>query len=568
MTAVFRGFAARAFAAGFNSFHMGQFPGRMQQSSRFFSHDTSGKEGNHWITFQAPKIFDLLKEAQALQPSGLEEVRALRSWLATLMPLDQDVQLPDTFKSVESTYKVHGITFQLKQQTDPVRRQSELRIHGMQFNQSLVDKKIQNENLQKCWGPIHQALYTTNPRWEGVPGAHAPAHAIRTWMHANPSLLQGITSLSLSSLNLTCVPKEISLMTGLQGLFLSNNQLISLPPDLFHGMTRLQSLSLDNNQLTALPQGLFDGLSGLLALNLSHNQLCTLPPGLFKRLPQLRILNLESNQLTALPRGLFYGLNKLEQLLLYRNPHLLMSCSDFAVWGNHITFPGLMEDFFDYKCKSPLAKFYQLAAGNSTTAVVKEAFDHLDAKTKSALLKTPNPIFRLASIETDRPDADARQHVRTLNGALKQYVMTSYAEMTGDQKDVVCERLNVLTQTVSLWGSLHILRLIDVMTDVQNEAENKLLAEKKAQDENLQKCWGPIHQALQTINPLPAGIPDVHAPVEMIRTWMRANSQLLQGMTSISLSDLNLTCIPKEIESIPSLRKLFPDINQPSAVAT
>ena len=54
-------------------------------------------------------------------------------------------------------------------------------------------------------------------------------------------------------------------------LRLYDNQLTTLPADLFDGLTALTTLYLNGNQLSTLPEGLFDGLSSLTTLYLYGN---------------------------------------------------------------------------------------------------------------------------------------------------------------------------------------------------------------------------------------------------------------------------------------------------------
>ena len=110
--------------------------------------------------------------------------------------------------------------------------------------------------------------------------------------------LTNLQILSLSNNQLTVLPPELGQLTALQSLSLFDNQLTVLPPELTQ-LTALQSLDLGFNQLTALPPELTQ-LTALQSLNLFNNQLTVLPPEL-TQLTALQSLNLGSNQLTALP---------------------------------------------------------------------------------------------------------------------------------------------------------------------------------------------------------------------------------------------------------------------------
>ena len=109
-------------------------------------------------------------------------------------------------------------------------------------------------------------------------------------------------------------------LTGLQELWLNENQLTTLPAGVFDGLTNLSMLHLNGNQLTALPAGAFDRLTNLIMLSLNHNRLTALPDGAFDGLTSLEALSLADNRLTALPEGVFDDLASLQQLRLGGNP--------------------------------------------------------------------------------------------------------------------------------------------------------------------------------------------------------------------------------------------------------
>jgi hypothetical protein len=185
----------------------------------------------------------------------------------------------------------------------------------------MIYRKNQEESLQRMWRAVHLVILAANSHLEGVPRGNAPVQEIRSWMQtqANQPLLQSIRALSLANLQLTCVPKELGLLTGLQRIDFSRNQLHSLPDDLFHGLTGLQELTFYENQLNSLPEGIFYGLTRLHTLHFGGNQLKCLPDRLFEGLSRLQVLSLNDNRLTSLPEGLFCGLAELQTLFLYNN---------------------------------------------------------------------------------------------------------------------------------------------------------------------------------------------------------------------------------------------------------
>ncbi len=123
------------------------------------------------------------------------------------------------------------------------------------------------------------------------------------------------SSLDLSGLGLTSLPKVIGDLTHLESLNLNKNQLTALP-ETFGNLTRLKRLNLGYNQLTSLPET-FGNLTHLESLNLNKNQLTALPET-FGNLVSLTHLYLNDNQLTSLSEK-FGNLVSLTELHLSDN---------------------------------------------------------------------------------------------------------------------------------------------------------------------------------------------------------------------------------------------------------
>ncbi|KAI8509762.1 hypothetical protein Bbelb_121900 [Branchiostoma belcheri] len=127
-------------------------------------------------------------------------------------------------------------------------------------------------------------------------------------------------SLWLSNNQLTSLPADIFVGLGnLQTLTLSVNKLRSLPADIFNGLGNLQLLGLYSNKLTGLSSDIFAGVSDLRSLTLSYNQLTSLPSDIFEGLGNLQRLWLQTNQLTSLSADIIEGFGNLQTLWLNNN---------------------------------------------------------------------------------------------------------------------------------------------------------------------------------------------------------------------------------------------------------
>lgn len=123
--------------------------------------------------------------------------------------------------------------------------------------------------------------------------------------------------------------------TGLEVLDLSYNDITFLADNGISGLRSLKELYLQDNLITLIGDQSFNGLQSLEVLNISSNRAIAIPPELFKTTRMLRKIYIRNNSLSVLAPGLFEGLNKLEILDLSNN-QLTSS------WVHRTTFDGLV----------------------------------------------------------------------------------------------------------------------------------------------------------------------------------------------------------------------------------
>jgi internalin A len=110
-----------------------------------------------------------------------------------------------------------------------------------------------------------------------------------------------VSSLDLSSLNLTTIPETALQLANLKELSLIGNQIRVIPGSLGQ-LINLQALYFSSNQIKAIPKALGQ-LANLQKLYLNNNQITAIP-GAVCKLANLRILNVRRNQITAIPEAL------------------------------------------------------------------------------------------------------------------------------------------------------------------------------------------------------------------------------------------------------------------------
>jgi Leucine-rich repeat (LRR) protein len=262
---------------------------------------------------------------------------------------------------------------------------------------------ILDRSLQRIWAKIREQ-FTAFPNLSS-------AREIRNFLNdpANATVLNSITSIDLSGLDLHLVPLEICRLTQLQELNLNDNRLTAIPD--LSALTQLRVLNLRSNQLTAIPD--LSALTQLQWLHLDYNQLSSIPD--LSALTQLRVLNLGSNQLTAIP-----DLSALTQLreLSFRNNQLTaipdLSALTQLFWlhlsNNQLTaIPGL----------SALTQLTWLTLSNNQLSSIPD----LSALTQLTWLHLNNN--RLSSI----PDLSALTRLRGLH--LSNNQLTAIPRISG-----------------------------------------------------------------------------------------------------------------------------------------
>ncbi len=138
---------------------------------------------------------------------------------------------------------------------------------------------IYNANSDASFG-VNWNTNLTFCRWEGV-------------ACENVSDTNVVAYMSLHSKQITSLPKEISKLTNLTGLYLDGNQLTSLPNEIDQ-LTNLDSLHLGDNKFTSIPEEIWQ-LTNLAYLKLENNYLKGNIPFEITNLSNLKRISLNYN---------------------------------------------------------------------------------------------------------------------------------------------------------------------------------------------------------------------------------------------------------------------------------
>lgn len=173
-----------------------------------------------------------------------------------------------------------------------------------------------------------------NNIWTIPPDMFCPLFSLQT-LNLTRNKLQDIISLGFSDWGNGPSDPGRSCVTTLETLDLSHNDIIALPDHGLSGLRALSSLYLQENAISSIGDRSFVGLSELKVLNLSSNCLVALPPELFRSPREIQMIYLRNNSLSVLAPGLLAGLDQLKILDLSKNE---LS----SRWVNRETFSGLV----------------------------------------------------------------------------------------------------------------------------------------------------------------------------------------------------------------------------------
>lgn len=114
---------------------------------------------------------------------------------------------------------------------------------------------------------------------------------------------------------------------SLKNLSMTNNNLTSLPANLFWHTPAIRSIDFSYNQISEVDPRVFNGVTDRLdKINLSHNQIETLDDSLFTDLLNLSQLNLANNFIYSFTPDLS-NLNNLKHLILRNNKISQLNCN-------------------------------------------------------------------------------------------------------------------------------------------------------------------------------------------------------------------------------------------------
>jgi len=201
-------------------------------------------------------------------------------------------------------------------------------IHHHQANESRVAEQRRREQEQQSREQEQQARAVERQReariHSSVHRLYSPESGISRPVHPDAfvSYLERVFGLeshlvAFQNERLTTIPSMIRLLTAVQEVNLSQNNLVVLPQDLF-AMPHLKRLYVHSNAIRVLPTSFGEAAHQLEVLDLHANQITALPAD-FGTLTRLQSLDMEKNKLKALPEEIGNLRDTLQHLNLASN---------------------------------------------------------------------------------------------------------------------------------------------------------------------------------------------------------------------------------------------------------
>ena len=120
-------------------------------------------------------------------------------------------------------------------------------------------------------------------------------------------------------------------LSSLERLYLTNNEINSIPSGCFNQLGSLNNLYLDHNNVSVLENDAFGKLGSLTNLYLNHNYIRIIGYGSFSGLFNLTALDLQNNKITTIVAGSFWPMSKLVRLNLRGNNLMAVSSEVFPL---------------------------------------------------------------------------------------------------------------------------------------------------------------------------------------------------------------------------------------------
>ncbi|XP_065162337.1 chaoptin-like isoform X2 [Atheta coriaria] len=372
--------------------------------------------------------------------------------------------------------------------------------------------------------------------------------------------------LDLDHNNFVHVPHALSHLRTLKYLYLSSNSLAEIPETAFEGFCdSLRAVSFSGNHLTRVPMDALQNCSKISHFNIAYNEIYEINEYDFTNWGQnIRSLILGNNHITSLKPQIFAELNQLKELSLSFNPLRHIDVEAFYGLENleslEMSF-GIDIDELPYEIFRPLSNLQWLSIDNNNFySLPEDAFDYLPElkyiNLESNKLNTiPEKLFK-SKIHSNLKDARfsnneiSTLHSNTFNALTSlETILLATNRIKGIQKNCFNDLPNL--QKLILADNLISRISTHAFANLPNlhklELENNLLSAFSFK--MFANISTPLHLNLSR---------------NQISTCEADN--MILNIEILDLKYNNFVAIPKCLENVSLLRKLYIDYNMISVL--
>ena len=128
-----------------------------------------------------------------------------------------------------------------------------------------------------------------------------------------------LEAIYLDAKNVKSFGSPITNCLSLGYIFMSHNDISTIPGSIFQNCINLLTISLMNNSISNIDENAFVGLSSIMSLIISHNRITSLQPNIFASLSSLLNLYISNNEIQEIKPEIFSYLPSLSILDLRAN---------------------------------------------------------------------------------------------------------------------------------------------------------------------------------------------------------------------------------------------------------
>lgn len=360
--------------------------------------------------------------------------------------------------------------------------------------------------------------------------------------------------------NLFHAPYELTQLKSLKYLYLSSNFLSEISEEIFTFLCpSLKALSLCGNRLTRIPSVPLQNCSKISHFNIAFNEIYDVAEGDFSWGTNIRNLMLANNNVVNLRSQMFRDLQALKELSLSFNPLRYLDPDAFVglegLESLEISF-GLDRDVLPHDMFRPLVSLQWLSLDNNNFYVIPEnSFESLVGLTN---LNLDSNRIQAISTSLFKPSVHTKlKEVRLSNNELTEIRSNTFKSLNSLEAVLLANNRLKIVQSESfnrLPKINHVIISDNLLSRISPKSFTNLPSLMKLELQNNLLTQFSFTYFENISNPL-------HLNLSNNQISICNSENMIVNLEVLDLRHNNLDTIPKCLDSVALLRKLFLDYN-------